>query len=179
VPAHAGLIGNEKADELAKAGAEGQITDEPSLDVDLEWSLEGAKISALTYSSAYNWVRERYSKGKRTQEDQNIERIQEVLLEEHQMKFSKERIWASLRNPSIRKEIGDFLWTMIHGRTRCGTMFSKWGGEWEDLQYCECGAIESIEHILTQCGDAVWRMNLWDEMAAMMKASKKIPNELC
>ncbi|KAG9035524.1 hypothetical protein FS837_001895 [Tulasnella sp. UAMH 9824] len=58
-------------------------------------------------------------------------------------------------------------------------MFSKWGPEWEDLQYCECGAVESMEHILTQCDHGVWRRNLWAEMSDLLRGSTLIPREMC
>ncbi|KAG8919692.1 hypothetical protein FRC01_001159 [Tulasnella sp. 417] len=179
VEAHSGIFGNEEADRLANEGAAGQTSDEPQLAVQTEWTLGGAKINALSYSTAYAWLRKSFAKGKRSREDENVERIQEALADNFNQQVSVNDIWLGLRSPYIRREIADFLWTAIHGRSPCGPMFSKWGEDWEELQWCECGALETMEHILTQCDDAIWRKHLWDEMTDLLRSSKIIPPVLC
>jgi hypothetical protein len=59
-------------------------------------------------------------------------------------------------------------------------MFRNWGGEWEELQFCDdCGALETMEHILTECDGRLWRRRLWEEMSTMMTKSGLIPKRLC
>ena len=55
-----------------------------------------------------------------------------------------------------------------------------WGGEWTQRALCDCGALESLEHILTVC-DNGWRAKLWREalrvlqMAQATKGTRMIP----
>ncbi|KAG9026703.1 hypothetical protein FS837_004533, partial [Tulasnella sp. UAMH 9824] len=142
--------GNENADRAAKAGADGKGETVFDLTVLAGWQREGAKLSALTYGSAYAWIREREAKSKAMMAPTNVERVLDELLDTFGQRIDKVKLWRSLREPYIRREISDFLWLMLHRRSQCGTMFRKWGPEWEDLQYCECGVVESMEHILTQ-----------------------------
>ncbi|KAG8921831.1 hypothetical protein FRC00_008182 [Tulasnella sp. 408] len=179
VAAHTGVRGNEEADALAKAGAEGEVELAPYLDVPNGWQLMGARIQKLSYSSAYEWIRRKETKPKETRSPQNVERVLEELLDSHDLRLTEAKLWRSLREPYIRREISDFLWLMIHGRSQCGTMFSKWGLGWDDLQFCECGAVELMEHILKDCGDAVWRINLWWTMSDLLRSSGMIPAAMC
>ncbi|KAG8977249.1 hypothetical protein FRC05_002249 [Tulasnella sp. 425] len=179
VKAHSGIEGNERADELAKAGAESTNDDFPSLEVPVEWTLNGARLQSLSFHDAYQWVRAERPEPKATRAPENLKRIQETLETEHGIRTTGARIWLDLRRPAIRREISDFLWTMIHGRSQCGSMFRNWGPEWEELQFCTCGAVETMEHLLTQCGDALWRIRLWNKASALMKGSKLIEESKC
>ncbi|KAG8919944.1 hypothetical protein FRC00_010703 [Tulasnella sp. 408] len=179
VAAHTGIVGNEEADTLAKAGADGNQEFAPYLEVPHGWQLEGVNVRTLTYGKAYGWIRRRETKAKATASPINVERVLEELLDSHDVRITEAKLWLSLREPYVRREISDFLWLALHGRSQCGTMFSKWGPEWEDLQYCECGAVESMGHILTDCGDAIWRLNLWDTMAELLRSSGTVPSTMC
>ncbi|KAG9040594.1 hypothetical protein FS837_000420 [Tulasnella sp. UAMH 9824] len=149
VEAHTGIRSNEEADRLAKEGVDGQVEITPSLEVPAGWQLEGVRLSETTYTSTYEWIRKREAKAKATCSPENVERVLEELLKTHNIWTTEAKLWLSLRKPYMRREVSDFLWLMIHGRSQCGTMFIKWGLEWEDLQFCDCGAVESMEHILT------------------------------
>ena len=39
---------------------------------------------------------------------------------------------------------------MIHDRVRCGTFF-RHIPNWQDKQFCICGEVESVSHILLEC----------------------------
>lgn len=178
VKAHSGIKGNEKADELAKAGADLPPIDQtPAITIPAEWALHGARLQAQTFSSMYKWVRASKTGLKQTREGIFIERIQDAA-SKHSQRVTPADIWKSLRRDYIRREIADFMWAAIHGRSPCGPAFSNWGGEWDDLQFCKCGALESMEHILTQCGDAIWRYRLWNEAARILRASGLMPDRL-
>lgn len=178
VKAHAGLYGNEKADELAKAGAENQNEGFPDLEVPENWALQGAKLNSLTFHRMYEWVEFTKRTDLTTKAPENLTRIKDFFGPEHNTILTDTEVWYSLRKPSIRREISDFLWAMIHGRSPCGAMLSKWGPGWEELQFCKCGAVETMEHILTGCGDAIWRYRLWNECSELLKKSNIIPEHL-
>lgn len=179
VKAHLGIHSNEEADRLAKAGAESLNEDFPDTEVPTRWLLGGVKLSSLVHSQVYEWIRQSEPKSTKTRALENVPRILTELKQTHSVVVTEREVWLSLRKPYIRREISDFLWTMVHGRSPCGTMFSKWGPGWEDLQFCTCGAVESMEHILTECGDAVWRIRLWRKVSRILTDSKIIPTELC
>jgi hypothetical protein len=61
----------------------------------------------------------------------------------------------------IKKKIGDFLWTIMQGRVQCGKYFKNIPGL-EERQFCKCGEVKTIEHILLQCKEngqkIIWKM---------------------
>ncbi|KIO22577.1 hypothetical protein M407DRAFT_79071 [Tulasnella calospora MUT 4182] len=173
VKAHLGVDGNERADTLAKQGAELDGEEEPLTVVPPQWQLNMARLASLTCSQTYQWIWASKPEPKGTSARLNLERIREVLSDFHNLRISDEQIWLSLRKPYVRREISDFLWMAIHRRTH------KWGPGWEDKQFCSnCGVIESIEHILTQCDNALWRRRLWQEAQDLIARSHLIPNRL-
>ena len=56
-------------------------------------------------------------------------------------------------------QIADFIWKMIHNRIKSGEFF-RFIPEWNDKEFCRCGATESIEHILTKCKES-GQKELW------------------
>ncbi|KIO31999.1 hypothetical protein M407DRAFT_19024 [Tulasnella calospora MUT 4182] len=153
--------------------------DFPSTKVPDTWTLNGAKIASLSHHMMYEWVRTREQRERGTASRGNLDRTKEHLRDAFAIECDDRDVWLGLRKPYIRREISDFLWIMIHGRSQCGTMFSKWGPGWEELQYCDCGAVESMEHILVGCDDAVWRIRLWRRMSDLLRASGMIPEDMC
>jgi len=56
VKGHAGILGNEESDKLAKEGAMKRTTDELSLSVPIEFDLQGAKLETLSQATAYRGI---------------------------------------------------------------------------------------------------------------------------
>ena len=67
-----------------------------------------------------------------------------------------------MKNGKAEPKIKDLLWKMNHCRVRCGTYFTHIPGM-EEKQYCECGQIETIDHILFQCENNATQ-NLWQRV---------------
>lgn len=71
------------------------------------------------------------------------------------------QIWLSLKNKDISKNIQAYLWNAIHGTQRCGHFWLKIP-EYDHRAYCHsCNAIETMDHILTECSntgqDIIWK----------------------
>lgn len=90
-----------------------------------------------------------------------------------------ETVWLSVFNQPVRKQISDFLWRGLHGRTICGAYFLKWGGEWEERAYCICGGLEDLEHILVGCLMAPWKDAVWREVVKILNIATPRNNEDC
>ncbi|KAG8909675.1 hypothetical protein FRC01_006803, partial [Tulasnella sp. 417] len=176
VPAHTGIYGNEQADLLAKEGSEKVTPEVIDTSVPAEWELSGARLDSLSFRKMYDWVRAAARKQSTTTAPQIIEEIKVFFEENEDPSPTAKDVWRSIRIPEIRGEVTDFLWAAIHGRSPCGVMFAKWGPGWEELQFCECGAVETMRHIQTECGDALWRYRIWDEAGALLKSSKLLDN---
>jgi len=56
---------------------------------------------------------------------------------------------------------------MIHNRIRCGRFFQHIPG-WQEKQFCSCGHVESIEHILLKC-ETSKQGTLWKEVGKVWK----------
>ncbi|KAG8961034.1 hypothetical protein FRC00_013466 [Tulasnella sp. 408] len=171
VLAHSGIHGNEMADELAKSGAEMPEPELLDIEVPREWNVNGAKMSSMTFALAYDWIRSSKKGPTGSTVTQNLEDIKTFFEENYNLSPKPEMIWKSIRKDCFRREITDFLWTAIHGRTQCGEAFSKWGPNWEELQYCRCGAVESLRHILTECVDGIWRFRVWNKAGKLLQDS--------
>lgn len=163
VKAHSGDPGNEAADEATKAALALPEHHDLDLTVPEKWSLKGAKLVKLTFHDAYLWAKTSLQQTPSERAQENLTRFANYVESASGNRPSHDAIWASLRNPTIRKEVSDFLWQAVHGRTVCGPYFRHWGGEWTERQFCRCGALETLEHILTGCQEREWRAALWEE----------------
>ena len=81
------------------------------------------------------------------------ERIRETC-EEYKRKtgnqITNRDIWNGLKNKKIPFKVKDFIWKLIHNCHKVGNWFKKIPN-WQDKAICECGEIETIDHILTEC----------------------------
>lgn len=181
VKAHSGHLGNEYADEAAKAALELDNYSELNVEVPEAWRLSGARLSTLSYHDMYKWIRALQDKGPSTKAPEIIEGIQDETELSTGLRPTAAAIWMGLKSPIIRKQVSDFLWQAIHGRTVCGPHFAHWGGEWTERQYCECGAIESLPHILLSCQQREWRKAVWEEYVSIRQqatATKTLQQEI-
>lgn len=152
VKGHAGMMGNEKADSLAKAGADMEYDVRRKLpDPPDKFLLRGAMLSRMTQKLAYGGIREMKRKEERKTTFEITDRVMDTIAAETGRVITKETLWKSLRNKSIPRKIRDFLWTALHGAQKVGAF-------WKNVPNCQswancvvCGQEESMEHILTEC----------------------------
>ena len=74
-------------------------------------------------------------------------------------KIKEKEIWKGLEK-MYSPQIADFTWRMIHGRVKCGPFF-RHIPNWQEKEFCSCGASESIEHILVLCEES-GQQELWN-----------------
>jgi len=65
----------------------------------------------------------------------------------------------------------DFIWKLIHNYHKVGNWFKRIPN-WQDKAICECGEVEIMDHILTEC-----RLNkskdIWQEAEKIWKENNK------
>ena len=142
-----------------------------TLNRDERYIQKGAKLSDMTQKIAYNLavhkIKERPG-GPHTW--RQMEKIKLNLENKWGIKVEEERIWKGIEKIKNTK-IQDFIWKMIHDRIKCGKFF-KHIPNWQDKQFCVCGKVENIEHILIECIENKQK-SLWK---LVKKTWKKLTN---
>ena len=126
-----------------------------------KFNREGAQLDIMTQKRAYELIIRQKSEtpgGMKTME--NMEKIKEAALERGYRLRSRD-IWNGLKN-IYSPQVMDFIWKMIHGRIKCGPFF-RYIPNWQEKEFCSCGASESIEHILCACEES-GQSELWTEV---------------
>ena len=167
IKGHSDNIGNEEADRLAKEGAIKPTTDTLHLDIQREFDLQGAKLSTITQSLAYQGIRELSPPWVRPTTSKNIRLVRESLAAYHHELETDETIWKGLQNRAIRTRVRQFLFKAMHGTQKIGKFWSRINF-YEDRADCShCNIPETMEHILLHCpagpADTIWQLaeNLW------------------
>jgi endonuclease/exonuclease/phosphatase family metal-dependent hydrolase len=128
---------------------------------------KGARLSALTQKAAYELIlRQKIEKPGGAQSWKRMNRIKENLENKWGINLSSEKIWNNLENINNRK-IQDFIWKLIHDRIKCGKFFQHIPN-WQDKQFCKCGQVENMEHILLQCKENN-QEKLWKKVKKIWK----------
>ncbi|KIO19588.1 hypothetical protein M407DRAFT_82620 [Tulasnella calospora MUT 4182] len=177
VKAHSGVEGNKKADELAKASLEKEPDASTVINVPVNWKYNGARLAKMNFNSLYRWINYLEDKGPTTRAPQIVEWLLEDFAAWGGRKHTPESLWNSIRNSPFRREVTDFYWQALHGRTVCGPYFCHWGGEWEERQFCSCGEMETLQHILNGCDDREWVTKAWREAVNILGELKAAGQE--
>jgi ribonuclease HI len=163
VKGHSGDEGNDGADELAGRAAERLETDEMDLTIPAMFRLTGARLDMMTQALAYKAVRMRKKAPKaRERTEANLRETQIALEEYTGIRPTKEGMWKSMRHNDLRLPIRQFLYKMMHSIHKVGKYWTCIPG-YEDRGVCrECGALETMEHILLTCENerraTVWKL---------------------
>jgi ribonuclease HI len=161
VKGHSGERGNDGADELAGKAAARSEKDDMDLEIPAEYRLTGARLDKTTQALAYKAIRTS-KKAPKTRErtNTNLEETRTAIKEYTNTSPTNEGIWKSTRHKDIRLPIRQFLYKMIHSIHKIGKYWTNIPG-YEDRGICrECGALETMEHILLTC-ETERRKTVW------------------
>ena len=132
---------------------------------------DGAKLEKMTQKLAYELVIKKLSTTPGGKESiDRINKIKKNLENKWDTKINSEKTWKDLEYIKNAK-IQEFIWKIIHNRIKCGKYF-RFIPNWQEKQYCCCGEIESIEHILLRCKKSKQR-KVWKEVKKTWKKTTK------
>ncbi|KAI0712114.1 ribonuclease H-like domain-containing protein, partial [Earliella scabrosa] len=151
VKGHAGIAGNEAADELARVGAEKQQINCQLPAPPRQYLLRGARLASITQKLAYSGIREWTKYEERETTRRVTEQVIAMIAHQTKVEVTKERLWMSLKSKDIPRKQRDFLWKALHGAQKVGAFWRHIEGYEQRTQCIACGAEESMEHILTEC----------------------------
>jgi ribonuclease HI len=163
VKGHSGDRGNDGADALAGRAANRLEKDEMDLEIPAEYRLTGARLDKMTQALAYRAIRSRKKAPKaRVRTNTNLEETRTAIKEYTGTSPTNEGMWKSMRHKDLRLPIRQFLYKMMHSIHKVGKYWTSIPGYEERGKCRECGAIETMEHILLVCEterrQTVWRL---------------------
>ncbi|EIW55529.1 uncharacterized protein TRAVEDRAFT_100706, partial [Trametes versicolor FP-101664 SS1] len=170
VKGHAGIEGNELADELARKGAQMSAADGPMLPrPPMSYVGEGVRLPILTQKLAYLGIRQWKPRQERRRSALTVGQVVEAVAADWSLALSPSQIWLAIRRDDIRRTLRDFWWKALHGALRIGKYWDNIPG-YEGRATCShCGVQESLEHILVDC-DAPGRGEIWSSVSTLLAA---------
>ncbi|KAK0468719.1 hypothetical protein IW261DRAFT_1310831, partial [Armillaria novae-zelandiae] len=171
VKGHAGIEGNERADKQADQGRLEDFGDKLEVTIPDNFKVTGARLRGLPFKLLYVGTLNSYKKpvratvkhkGIREDAQDEVERITGN-------RPTITMIYKGIRKAPIQNKVGDFIWKTIHDCNKCGSYFAHWKPE---AQYCHCGELETIEHIVMRCEKSE-QARVWDKIEKGWKALTK------
>ena len=163
----------KKAVQKAKEGIGKMITAGVDLSIPEGFDVTGAKLDVMTQALLYQGILEQKKVSERRGTLVGLDMARHGVKEISGFFPTDQKIWFSLRNKDISKNIRAYLWKCMHSAHRCGTFWMRIPG-YEQRATCRvCGCDETMEHILTEC-QASGQATIW-KLVLELLAKKGIP----
>ncbi|KAG1816751.1 uncharacterized protein BJ212DRAFT_1271189 [Suillus subaureus] len=152
IKGHSGNEGNEATDSLAKRGAEKETCDQINLEIPTEFDVQGAKLSKMTQTLAYQNLKNQYQIKQWRTTKRNLETARYAIKEISNNLESDKTIWKECRRKDIQRPIQQFLYKALHSTHKVGDFWSNIP-QYEQRAKCAIchNETEPMAHILTTC----------------------------
>jgi len=171
-----GEQGPKEALLSAKNGCKKPNTTQLTLHIPEGTNPTGAKLSKMTQALLYQGIMELRVCPQRRGTIICLDMTRHGVKEVSGYLPTNEKIWYSLRNKDITRNIRAFLWKCMHNAHRCGEYWLKIPGYEQRAKCAFCDTNESMEHILTECKasgqNTVWRLT---QELLTMKGLSQLP----
>ena len=151
-----------KSLQNAKLGMEKISWDHLELAIPASLNILGAKLSKMSQALLYQGILERRTKPSRRGTTICLDMARHGVKEIAGYLPTDKKIWYSLRNKDISRNVRAYLWKCMHRAHRCGGYWLKLPGYEQRAECRICGSEESMEHILTECQGSgqktVWKL---------------------
>jgi hypothetical protein len=144
----------------------------------IDFAPKGAKLQSITQKVAYKLALQKNREDPITNRiTANLEMAKEEVRKITGRKPTSEMIWKAISQIEPPR-ISDFIWKIATNRIKCGPWFANIP-QWQDKQFCECGNVETMEHIIFECsknnGNIAWNTiaDIWEDVS---EKEFKFPN---
>ncbi|KAG1761438.1 hypothetical protein EDD22DRAFT_980194 [Suillus occidentalis] len=152
VKGHTGQEGNERADTLAKEGADKPQPDTLDLSIPDEFNLQGTKLSVISQALAYKGIRETKNLTPRRKTSSNMDVARYAIQNITGHLETDATIWTNNRHKDLSKKTKQFLYKALHGSQKIGEYWTNVPTYEQRAKCAHCNADEeSMEHILIDC----------------------------
>jgi len=151
-----------KSCQNAELGMNKASWDNLELAIPMSLNVLGAKLSKMSQALLYQGILEMRAKPSRRGTTICLDMARHGDQEITGSLPTDQKIWYSLRNKGMSRNVCAYMWRCMHNAHCCGGYWPKLSG-YEQRADCRiCGSEESMEHILTECQDSgqktVWKL---------------------